>query len=331
MNDQIDPRPILDLAMAFQRSRPLLTACELDVFTVLSDEWRTAEEIAAAVDADARATDRLLNALVALGLIYKANGRFANTPLAARFLVRGRPDFMAGLQHTSNMWDRWSTLTSAVRQGGAVGQEPIADRGQDWARPFIAAMHWRGRQQAPSVVNLIGVDGVGRVLDVGGGSGIFSMAFVRAAAGINAVVFDLPAVVPLAKNYIETEGFAAQVSVEPGDYLTDPLPSGFDLVLMSAVIHSNSPEENRLLVRKAAAALNSGGRVAIVDWVMSEDRTEPAIGALFALNMLVGTSAGDTYTESEVRRWMTDAGLTDILRREAPAGTSVMVGRLEQD
>jgi len=316
------------MAMAFQRSRPLLTAYELDVFTVLNDEWRTAGDVAGAIDADTRATDRLLNALVALGLLYKANDRFSNTPAAARFLVRGTPDFMAGLRHTSNVWDRWSTMTRAVRNGGAVDQAPIADRGEDWARPFIAAMHWRGRQQAPGIVRLIGVEGVGRVLDVGGGSGVFSMAFVRAAAGINAVVFDLPAVVPIAKNYIETEGFAAQVAVEPGDYLTDPLPSGFDLVFLSAVIHSNGPEENRLLVQKAAAALNPGGRVAIVDWVMSEDRTEPVTGALFALNMLVATQAGDTYTEGEIRGWMTAAGLTDIVRTEAPMGTAVMVGKL---
>jgi 2-polyprenyl-3-methyl-5-hydroxy-6-metoxy-1,4-benzoquinol methylase len=188
-------------------------------------------------------------------------------------------------------------------------------------------MHYRARGQAPQTVGVIDLEGVSRVLDVGGGSGAFSMAFVRAGTGISAVVFDLPAVVTLAKSYIESEGFAAQISVAPGDYLHDDLGAGFDLVFLSAIVHSNSDAENRLLIRKAASALEPGGRVVVSDWIMSDDRIQPIGGALFALNMLVGTEAGDTYTEAEIRSWMQDAGLSDISRTDTQAGPGLMIGR----
>jgi SAM-dependent methyltransferase len=318
-------RRIHDIAVAFQRSRVLLTAYELELFTVLQDEERTSAEVAEALGTDRRATDRLMNALVALGLIETREGRFANTPEGAALLVKGRPGYMA-LGHTGHLWSAWSRMTEAVRRGRGGPRPEAGDRGEDWLRAFIAAMHDRGRQTAPGTVRLLDLSNVSRVLDVGGGSGVFSMAFVRAASGISAVVFDLPPVLPLTRSYVETEGFSGRITTMAGDYLRDDLPAGFDLVFLSAVIHSNPPSENAALLRKAAAAVREGGQVVVVDWIMNEDRTEPAVGALFSLNMLVGTGAGDTYTEAEVRGWMTAAGLSAVTRHDAPASQGVMVG-----
>jgi SAM-dependent methyltransferase len=324
--ETLSAQPILDLATAFQRSRVVLSAWELDVFTVVADQWRTSAEVAAAIGGDGRATDRLMNALVALGLLEKRDGRFANTPASARFLVKGAPDYMAGLGHTNHLYDTWASLTHAVRSGTAVPRPDVGDRGDDWLRPFIAAMHWRAWRSAPRVVGLLDLTGVSRVLDVGGGSAAFSMAFVRARTGISAVVFDLPAVLPLTKNYIQTEGFAGKIDTVAGDYLKDDLPGGFDLVFLSAIVHSNSVEENKALIRKSAGALNPGGRVVVQDWLMSEDRTAPLAGALFAINMLVGTEAGDTFTETEVRGWMGKAGLTSLERKDVPGGGGLLIG-----
>ena len=111
-----------------------------------------------------------------------------------------------------------------------------------------------------------------------------------------------------------------------GDYLDDALPGGFDLVFLSAVVHSNAPEENAALVRTCAAALNPGGRVAIMDWVMDEDRDAAGEGAMFALNMLVATDRGDTFTEGEIRGWMADAGLAQGPRIDTATGTSIVIG-----
>ncbi len=317
---------ILAMATAFQQSRVLLTAYELGIFTVLNEEERRSEEVAAAVDADARATDRLMNALVAMGLLVKQGERFRNTPGTAASLVKGKPGYMANLGHTNHLWDTWSGLTDAVRRGrGAVGA--ASGRGSDWLRPFIAAMHWRARRVAPDVVGMLDLDRVGRVLDIGGGSGAYAMAFARARRGITAVVFDLPAVVPLTHAYVQEEGLSAEIETATGDYLRDDLPGGFDLVFMSAVIHSNSAAQNRGLVKKAAAALNDGGQLVVQDFLMKEDRSGPLQPALFALNMLVGTDSGDTFTESEVRAWMTEAGLRSMERKDTAVGTNLVIGR----
>ena len=325
--EAVAARPILELATAFQRSRVLLTAYELGVFTVINEEWKTTAEVAEAIDTDPRATDRLMNALTALGFLEKRDSRFTNSPAAARFLVQGRPDYMAGLAHTNHLWQTWSGLTQAVRTGtGAVGDE-VNQRGDDWLRALIGAMHWRARQSADGLVGLLDLASVSRVLDVGGGSGAFSMAFVRAGQGISVVVFDVPNVVPLTKNYVESAGYGAQISTVAGDYRHDDLPRGFDLVFLSAIVHANSATENRRLIRKCAAATEPGGQVVVVDQIMSEDRTSPLMGAMFALNMLVGTGAGDTYTESEVRGWMEEAGLGNVTRKDTPFNNALVIGR----
>jgi len=324
--ETVSTRPILEMATAFQRSRVLLTGYELGLFTVINEEWKTSAEVAAALETDPRATDRLMNALAALGLLQKREGRFTNSPAATQFLVKGRPDYMAGLAHTAHLWQTWSGLTEAVRKGTSTVGDEVNQRGDEWLRAFISAMHWRAKQMADGVVRLLDLSRVSRVLDVGGGSGAFSMAFVRAGQGIHAVVFDLPNVVPITKNYVELAGYGAQVSTVVGDYRTDELPGDFDLVFLSAIVHANSLEENRRLVRRCAAATQPGGQVVVLDQIMNEDRTAPLPDAMFALNMLVGTGGGDTYTESEVRAWMHEAGLRDITRLDTPFNNTLILG-----
>jgi 2-polyprenyl-3-methyl-5-hydroxy-6-metoxy-1,4-benzoquinol methylase len=315
------------MATAFQRSRVLLTAHELDLFTVLGETWKSSTEVARALGTDARATDRLMNALCCLGLLEKRDGRFSNSPPASRFLVRGKPEFLAGLMHTAHLWETWNTLTDVVRQGGSVVSGAIQDRGEEWLRAFIAAMHWRGRQHAPDVIALLDLSGVSRVLDVGGGSGVYAMAFARAKPDLSAVVFDLPSVVPMTQEYIAKGGLSDRVMTTSGDYEADELGRGFDLVFLSAIIHSNSERGNRGLLRKCTDALKPEGQLVVQDFIVDEDRRGPPFAVLFALNMLVGTESGDTYTESEVRDWMREASLSNITRKDTEFGTTLLTGR----
>ncbi len=321
----LSPAPIMELATAFQRSRPLLTAFDLGVFTALASEPRTSAEVASTIGADPRATDRLMNALAALDLLEKEGGRFRNTPLAAKFLVKGRPDYLGGLGHTNHLWETWSRLTAVVRAGHPDLPGNVELRDDEWLRPFIAAMHARAGQNAPRVVALLDLDGVSRVLDVGGGSGAYAMAFAR--RGVAADVFDLPKVLLLTRTYVQQEGLAAEVGLVPGNYLQDSLGEGYDLVFMSAVIHSNPPDDIRMLFGKAARALKPGGQLVVQEFLIDEDRAGPLQPALFALNMLVGTPSGDTYTESEVREWMTEAGFGGVRRIDTPFGTGLVIGR----
>ncbi len=320
------PGAIRELAMSFQPSRILLTAIELRVFSLIGDGALTSEELAIRAACHPQATDRLLNALCAMQLLDKRDGRLWNTPDSRRFLDDHSPEYAAGLGHTAGMWHSWSGLTDAVREGKPALRSSINERGDAWLQPFIAAMHYRAAQQAPVVAALLGLDGVSRALDVGGGSGAFAMAFAALRPGLAAVVFDLPNVLPLTRGYIAEAGLTSRVTTAVGDYLVDPLPRGFDLVFLSAVVHSNSAAQNAALLKSCAAALNPGGRVAVVDWVMDDDRVAPAAGAFFALNMLVATEGGDTFTEGEIRGWMSGAGLAPGPRLETGFGTDIVFG-----
>ena len=315
------------MARGFRQSRVLLTGFELDVFTLIADGADTAPAVATLAGTDARATERLLNALVAIGLLEKEDGRFRNAAVAARHLVRGTNGYLAGLGHSAQLFPRWATLTEAVRAGTRIVD---TERAPFDSEAFIAAMHHRAAKTADAVIAPIGLDGVRRVIDIGGGSGVFAMAFCRAREDIRAVVLDLPHVVPITRRYIAESGFASRIEAVAGDYLTDDLGSGFDLAFLSAIVHSNGAAENRDLLKRTVAALRPGGRVVIQDWLMDDDRIEPAEGTFFALNMLVNTKAGDSFTETEVRTWLTEAGCGRTERIGTDPRTSFLIGHKEQ-
>jgi cyclopropane fatty-acyl-phospholipid synthase-like methyltransferase len=183
-------------------------------------------------------------------------------------------------------------------------------------------MHGRAVNEAPRLIGTLDLTGVTRVLDVGGGSGAYSMAFVRAKDNLQATVFDLPNVVLLTQSYVDKEGLSDRIDTVAGDYNKDELPQGYDLVFLSAIIHSNSPQQNQSLFQKTCNALNPGGRLVVSDFIMDDDRTSPAFGAFFALNMLVNTPSGDTFTESEIKEWMRKAGMSFVERKGG-----VMIGK----
>jgi predicted O-methyltransferase YrrM len=305
----------------------LLTAFELGLFTALGDARKTSAEVAAALATGPRATDRLMNALTVIGLLEKEGERFANAPAAARYLVEGEPDYMAGLMHAVNLWDSWSTLTAAVRAGTSVYERPGDEAGERRTEAFIAAMHYGASRRAERLVAMLELDGVARVLDVGGGSGAYAMAFVRAREGLTATVVDLPRVTPLTRRYVAEAGLSQKTEVVERDAVDEALPRGYDLVFMSQLLHSNSPKENVALIANGAASLNAGGRLVVQDFVVDEGRAGPPAAVIFALNMLVATEAGDTYTESEIRGWMAAAGLADVERVDTDYETTLMIGR----
>lgn len=307
----------------FQKSRIILTAVELEVFSALGNDRRSSSEVAKLLGTDERATDRLMNALTAMGLLKKTEGKFSNTETTARYLNKESPDYMAGLLHSASLWKSWSKLTQVVKKGEPADRE--SDDRDLWG--FISAMHERAKSSAPNIVEMLDLSGVKSILDVGGGSGAFSMAFVKAKKDIKATVFDLPDVIPLTREYIHQEGLDNHIDTISGDYKRDDFGRGYDLVFLSAIIHINSYQENKELIKKCVHSLNPGGHLIVQDFIMDESRTIPGFGAIFALNMLVNTQAGDTYTESEVRAWMEYAGLKDIERKDTGSVTSLIMGR----
>jgi predicted O-methyltransferase YrrM len=320
------PDSIREIAVSFQQSRILLSAYELDLFTAMDGRVSSPETLAQKLNVSAEGLTRLLNALTAMGLIKKTHNKYYNTEEASRYLVKGKPEYMSGLMHTNHLWKNWSTLTDAVKKGSSViDREPKA--AENRLDSFIGAMHYRAVPQAKIISFLIDFTGVKSILDLGGGSGAFAMAFIKNIADAKATLFDVPGVVELAKNYVAREGLQDRFEYIKGNYLVDDYGAGYDLVFASAIIHINSFEENKQLVQKCFNALNAGGQLVISDFIMNEDRTEPKAGSLFAINMLVGTSSGNTYTESEISSWLSDAGFGDIVRKDTSFGPGLMIGR----
>jgi len=312
---------ILELAGGFKASRALLTAFELGLFTALGESGATAAGAARAIDADPRATERLLCALCALELVEKRGGVYCNSPAAQRHLVASSPGYLAGLCHTGNLWDAWSTLTACVRKGCRV------QRMTGWTENFIEAMHSRARRVAPRLVDYLELAGATRMLDVGGGSGVFAMAFVREDPERRATLLDLPDVIPIARRFLEAEHLAERIECVEGDYHEADFGEGYDFVLLSAILHINSAEQNRALLEKTARALLPGGLVVLREFLVDESRTAPVHAALFGLNMLVATERGDVYTESEIAGWLAEAGFTDIRRLDAPGRGDTITAR----
>jgi predicted O-methyltransferase YrrM len=317
----------MQIIQGFRPSRIILSAVELDIFTAIGD-GATAADVAEKLKLNPRATETLLNALTALELLDKKGGIFSNTPVTARFLTASGKDYSRdSLMHTVHLWDRWSTLTAAVREGTSVVFKEQAERPAQATEAFIAAMHKNAGLRAPMVVRMLNLDNVRRVLDVGGGSGAYSIALARAKADIQAEVLDLPTVTPLTNEYVRAAGLSDRISTRDGDMRTDDLGMGYDMVLLSAICHMNSPEENRKLFTKCLAALNSGGQIVMQDFVLSSDKTSPQSGALFAINMLVGTRSGSSYSEDEYRQWLEVTGFTEIKKVQLPGPTDLMVAR----
>jgi (2Fe-2S) ferredoxin/ubiquinone/menaquinone biosynthesis C-methylase UbiE len=307
------PDEISQPMRAFQDSRILLTAIELDVFSAVETSPYV-PAIAAHLGVDARALAMLLHALVALNLLEKKDDSFFNVPAAKRFLIDGAPhDSRGAMKHTNHLWDRWSHLTAAVRAGTAPAFEDQSDRGADWTTAFIAAMHRNASARAQAMLAHIGLDGVARMLDVGGGSGALSIAFAKAKSDLAVDLFDLPNVVPLTKKYVAEAGVADQVHFVEGDFRADSLGENtYDLVLLSQICHMNGEAENALLFQKVYSALKSGGRLVIADFVLEDSKTAPKSAAVFALNMLVGTQSGTCYSVSEYRKALTMLGFSGV-------------------
>ena len=210
-----------------------------------------------------------------------------------------------------SVWRNWSKITDVVL-GHSVPdlKKGIMDR--DNLDAFIGAMHVVASRAAPAVVAAVEPTGAGRLLDIGGGSGAYTLAFLDARPTLRATLFDRPRVIDMARERIKAAAMLDRVTLVPGDFYTDELPTGHDLALLSAIIHQNSPEENRELYCKIQSALDPGGRIVIRDHVMSPDRTQPREGALFAVNMLAGTKGGRTYTFEEIEAGLLAAGFSRI-------------------
>jgi len=329
MHETWNRETILELARSYQSAAVIAAAADLDLFPALAGAPRTAGELAQRLDADVRCLTILLDALAALRLLHKAGERYAlPDPVAETLGHTGPGSVLSMTRHQANCLRGWARIAETVKTGRPCERAPSI-RGADADRDaFVLAMNDLASVTADALIRHIRPLEFRCVLDVGGASGSWTAAFLAACPGGRAILFDLPPVIPLARQRLVERDMIDRVTLVAGDFYSDPLPSGADLAWISAIVHQNSREENRALFRKVAAVLVPGGRIAVRDLLMEPSRTEPVAGALFAVNMLVHTGGGGTYTVEELREDLESAGFGDVaVAHREPSMNSILIAR----
>ena len=317
---------VLALGRNFMESRILLTGAELDVFTLLAPTPLTAAEVARRLRTEPRATTILLDALAAIRLLSKHDGRYHCEPDVAAHLASDAPQSVLPMVlHSASLWRRWSELTGIVRGDAKAVARAHAPRDDTSLVAFIGAMQVVAGPRAAAIVAAIDPGSARNLLDIGGASGTYTIEFLKAAPQMRATLFDRAAVIEMARARLGAANLLGRVTLAAGDFDHDELPPHHDLALLSAIINQNSPAENEALYRKVWRALDPGGRIVIRDHVMSPDRLQPREGAVFAVNMLAGTTGGNVYTFEEMQPGLTAAGFTRVRLIQRAGGMADLV------
>jgi SAM-dependent methyltransferase len=323
-----NPGALLDISGSYWKTCTLHAGVELDLFTLLDDRPLTAAEVAEAIDADPRATGMLLNALAAMGLLTQAAQRYRCAPAAARWLSRNADGYLGFIiRHHQQLLPSWSRLGEAVKSGKPVRRSSVVQ--DDQAREnFLMGMFNLAMALAPRIVPHIDLAGRRRLLDLGGGSGTYAIHFCRHNPELRATVFDLPGSRPYAEKTIRRFGMSERVDFHAGDYRVDALPGAFDVAWLSHILHGEGPETAARILIKAAASLEPGGVLIVHEFILDDTLDRPLFPALFSLNMLLGTEAGQAYGEGQLREMMEAAGVRRIARIgiDSPNESSLLMG-----
>lgn len=323
---------ILALGRSYQGAAVVAAAAELDLFSALGSAPLPAATLARTLHCNLRALSILLDALVALRLLEKSGGSYAlPAGLDALLTLDGAHSVLAMAQHQAHCLRNWAQLAQVAKTGRPAKRIP-GIRGEEGAQAaFIGAMHNVSAPNAGKVIRAVQPLRFRHLLDIGGASGTWTIAFLRACPSAQATLLDLPHVIRMARRRLAAAGLASRVKLVAGDFTRDALPTGADLAWVSAIVHQNSRAQNRALFTKVFAALAPGGRIAIRDILMEEDRTRPVAGALFAVNMLVATEGGGTFTFAELREDLEAAGFAEVaLARKDEAMNAVLVAQKPQ-
>jgi predicted O-methyltransferase YrrM len=328
----MDARARLDqISAGYQDAIILLAANHLGVFAQLAHGSRTAAELAGELGLDARALELVMLALAAAGVVERRDdGGFRLPSEMAAFLdPAGAQTMVSILGHHHHLLDRWAHLADVVRTGRPAATQ---ERRDEELRAFICGMKDISRRSTVEVVEALPELGQCRcLLDLGGGPGTAAITFCREWPHMTAVVFDLPEVTVLAEAEIAEAGLAGRVMTKAGDFHTDAFlrlgEAPYEAVYISNIIHSLDPDETRALLAKAVDALAPGGLLVVKDFFLDDSRTMPAHAARFAVNMLVGTPGGKSYTWTETEAMLRELGVGDFKSLPVASVSGLLVGR----
>jgi len=298
----------------YWEAKIFLVSVRLDVYSALADGPKTPSQIGQQIGADPDMLTRLLDALVTQGLVTKENAQYANTPIVAEFLVKSSPFYMGELMWLQDEeWAHWGQLEAAIRSG----QPPVSDHlfvnRPETAEKTLAVLHRMAKRTAPDLARKIDLSACRTLLDVGGGSGAFSIQFCERNPALQVTLFDLPQTLRMTQRNVEAAGMADRVRLVAGDFNRDALPGPFDAVFLSDVLHYQTLEENAALVRKLFQSVRPGGKIIMKDMFIDDDPARPGWNAIFSIHLLIYTEKGRCFRTAEAQSWLKEAGFDAIV------------------
>lgn len=333
-----DPGPILDLLVAFRRSKTMFTAVTLGVFDALDAGPKSAPDLAAELKVNPDAFTRLLDACVGLGLVRRDGDSYSTTPAGSTYLTQTSPRRLTGyLRFTDEiLWKLWGNLADSIRDGDSGWKRTFGWEGgifghifhtPELRREFLMGMNGYGVISSPVVVAAFDLSRFRRLVDLGGATGHLATAACRRYPELRSVVFDLPEVVPLAAELVAATEVADRVEVVAGDFFTDALPEA-DLYALGRILHDWSEEKILTLLRRLHERLPVGGGVLIAEKLIADDRAGPNWAQMQDLNMLLVTE-GRERTLGGYRALLNAVGFTDVTGRvtDAPVDAVLAVKR----
>jgi SAM-dependent methyltransferase len=317
----------MDTVFGFIAARTLATGVELDVFTHIAQGARTPAGLAEKTGDSERGLRMLTDALAGMGFLQKTPEGLFLAPDAEKFLVRTSPAYLgAVVRHIEPLWDTWQHLTQAVRTGSgqAIGKKTSEE---EFFASFVDGLFALGFPAAQAAARALGGQ-VREVLDLGAGSGVWSLAFAAAHPEVRVTLVDYPGVLPVTRTFARRLQVAERCTFLAGDFHQVDLEEGaYDLVTLGQILHGESYEESLRLLRRAQAALRPAGALLIAEMIPDEGRCRDTFALLFGMNMLMLTEKGDVYTASQLEDMVRQAGFGEVGWLEVPAPYPLLVAR----
>jgi len=310
---RLDTTRLQKIAQAYWESAALMAAVELEIFTAIAHGHDTIPAAAKAIGITERNAERILTVLAAMTLLSREGERFTNAPDVQRFLVKDGERYAGPwILFTKPRWTAFGELSDRLRRKEETKLGAYVDFSVDDARRYHAATYSIGMGAARLFSRSVDLTGRKKLLDLGGGSGAYSIVATKTYPGLKAIVLDLPPVAVVANEYIAANDAADRVSTLPGDFTSTEFPSGVDVVVMASNLPQYEPALIRLVVKKAFAALEPGGEMHLIGETLHDDRSGPLSAALWGLNEAVQGSTGLAHTEAEVKGYLQGAGFVDV-------------------